>query len=332
MSVSTRNLGKAPTGRQIPLVGLWTGFVVAALLLMDLVQGAFYGVIVVSLGSALLLVSALIPRFRRSLGWLRRRADGPDLVAIAVLYAAVVGLFRLGFGVFTTDNMLWFFLAFAMGLLLGVAGPVVYQVWIRGGSLGDLGIGARRWRSTAALALLFAAVQFSITLWGYDLPRPVDWVPLLTMALTVGAFESVFFRGFIQGRLERSFGAIPAVLGAAALYGLYHVGYGMGGDEMLFLFALGIVYAVAFRLTENVLVLWPLLTPLGSFFAQLEAGDIRGELPWASMAGFADVLALMVLVLWLGHRHARKRLRHPGTTIWESTEDRRNATSAVSAG
>ena len=75
---------------------------------------------------------------------------------------------------------------------------------------------------------------------------------------------------------------------------------------MVFLFGLGIVYAVAFRLANNILVLWPLLTPLGSFFAQLESGDSTGDLPWAAILGFADVLALMAAVIWLARRHQRK--------------------------
>ena len=36
---------------------------------------------------------------------------------------------------------------------------------------------------------------------------------------------------------------------------------------MMFLFGLGVVYAVAFGIVHNLLVLWPLLTPLGGFFA-----------------------------------------------------------------
>jgi membrane protease YdiL (CAAX protease family) len=313
--VRTAEPASTRSRRQVELGAVWAVFVVAALLLMDVLEGAAYGVAVLASGGALVVASATIPRFRRSFAWFRSQADARDLVAMAFLYVTVVGLLRLAFSVFTTDNLLWFFLTFATGLLLGVSGPVVYRVWLRGGSLGDLGIGARRWRSTLALAVLFAGVQFSITLWGHDLPRPVEWIPLLTMALTVGLFEAVFFRGFIQGRLEASFGAVPAVLGAAGLYGLYHVGYGMGGGEMFFLFGLGIVYAVAYRLTENVLVLWPLLTPLGSFFAQLEAGDIRGQLPWASMAGFGDVLALMVLILWLTHRREWKRRGQPEAAV-----------------
>jgi hypothetical protein len=125
------------------------------------------------------------------------------------------------------------------------------------------------------------------------------------MSLVVGLFEAIFFRGFIQNRLEASFGTGPAIAGAALLYSLYHVGYGMGVEEMWFLFGLGVVYAVIFRLTTNILVLWPLLTPLGAFFNNLEAGDI--ELPWASIAGFADVAAVMAVAIWLANRSIRKR-------------------------
>jgi membrane protease YdiL (CAAX protease family) len=138
----------------------------------------------------------------------------------------------------------------------------------------------------------------------------VAWVPLLVMSLVVGAFEAVFFRGFVQGRLEASFGAGPAVIGAAILYSLYHVGYGMGGEEMVFLFGLGVVYATAYRLVTNVLVLWPLLTPLGAFYNNVDAGDI--DLPWASIAGFVDVAVLMALAIWLTDRRA---VRSSGSSI-----------------
>jgi membrane protease YdiL (CAAX protease family) len=296
---------------------------------MDVLQDARFGGAVLVLGGTLAAASATIPAFRAALAWLRRRADARDLVAVAAVYLVVVGLLRLAFGGFTTDRMLWFFLTFAAALLLGVGGPVFYQVRIRGGSLEDLGIGTRRWRSTVVLGLLFAGVQFSITLWGYELPRPVDWIPLTVLALAVGLFEAVFFRGFIQGRLEASFGVIPAVVGAAALYGLYHVGYGMDASEMFFLFSLGIVYAVAYRLTQNVLVLWPLLTPLGYLFASLDAGDMQGDLPWASIAGFGDVLGLMALILWLAHRYERKRRSRPKMSPRERLETVRHQAPAT---
>lgn len=160
---------------------------------------------------------------------------------IGALYITVVGLFKLAFGVFTTGNIAGFFLSFAAAMLVGVLGPLVYTAWVRRLPLISLGIGLQRIRSTAALAVVFAGVQLMVTLWGFLLPAPVDWVPLLLMSVTVGFFEAVFFRGFIQGTLERNFGAAPAVLVAAALYALCHVGYGMGGSEMVFLLGLGVV-------------------------------------------------------------------------------------------
>jgi membrane protease YdiL (CAAX protease family) len=147
-------------------------------------------------------------------------------------------------------------------------------------------------------------VQFFLTLARAQYPAPEAWLPLLAMALPVGLFEAVFFRGFIQNRLEASFGLLPAVVGAASLYGLYHVGYGMGIGEVAFLAGLGIVYAVAFRVAGSILVLWPLLTPLGSLFNQIQSGDI--VMPMESILGFADVMVLMLAAIWFARRHERR--------------------------
>lgn len=282
---------------------VWIVFVVVALLLMDVIGLRVYGVLVPLLAAGLWMTLKLWqPRTSHEAS-----GDSRDLLVIGALYVVVVGLLRLAFVVLTPQRLTGMFLAYAAALTIGVVGPVVYTTWIRRRPLATLGVGWHRWRTTALLALVFAAVQFSITLWGYAPPQPIDWVPLLTMALTVGVFEAVFFRGFIQGRLEALFGTGWGVLGAAALYAVYHVGYGMPAGEMVFLFGLGVTYATAYRLVENILVLWPLLTPMGSFFNQLASGDLAGQLPWASMAGFGDVLAVMGVALWLASRSERRR-------------------------
>jgi uncharacterized protein len=284
----------------VPLV--WVGFVLASLLALDLLSLTVWSIAVPLAAATLWLVSA---------GWWRSPSirlpgtlDQRDLAVIAALYLAVVGLWRLAFTVFSADRWLGLFLCFGGGMLLGVVVPVIYTVWLRRRPLASLGIGTHQLRTTLALGVLFGGVQAVTMLWAYRLPAPVDWVPLLVGALTVGLFEAIFFRGFIQGRLEASIGTGPAAAGAALLYALYHVGYGMGLGELSFLFALGVVYAVAYRLTSNILVLWPLLTPLGGWFNMLEPGDIH--MPWAAILGFADVLGLMALVIWRAHKRQRR--------------------------
>jgi uncharacterized protein len=279
----------------------WVGWAVFALLLMPLVGQWEWLYLACVAGSALVVSLVVRPALPRPAG----EAMARDLAVIAILYVVVVALMRLAFVAFGTDRIPGLFLTFAAALLVGVLGPVFYTVWTRAGSLRELGISRDNWQPTMVLAVVFAGVQFGITLWGYALPAPVDWVPLLVMALVVGVFESIFFRGFIQNRLEARFGSRAGIGGAAVLYGVYHVGYGMGLADIGFLTGLGVTYAVAFALARNVLVLWPLLTPMGSFYAQLKNGDI--ELPWASILGFADVAVVMVAALWVAHRHEKKR-------------------------
>jgi membrane protease YdiL (CAAX protease family) len=277
---------------------VWPAFLVLALLFLGTGNGALYGVAVpvAALGVALALPGASSHS--------RHMPDRQDLAVIGGLYLGVVALFTLAFRVFTQDSVAGLFLAFATGMLLGVVGPIVYTVWVRHRPLSDLGLTRSNLRAAVALGLVLGAVQFTMTLWGYALPQPVDWVPLLMLSLTVGFFEAVFFRGFIQTRLASSYGPIAGVGGASALYALYHVGYGMGPAEMLFLFGLGVVYGVAFATVRNIAVLWPLLIPLGSFYNNLQSSDIR--MPWAAILGFADVLGLMAMAVWLAARHHRR--------------------------
>jgi uncharacterized protein len=215
----------------------------------------------------------------------------------------------VAFQVITVQRTVGLFLCYAAGLILGVVGPVIYTVWRRGRPLADLGLTRKNWRQAVGLGLILGAVQFFLTLYGYRLPAAVDWVPLLAMSLMVGLFEAIFFRGFIQTRLSANFGPIPGVVGAAILYAAYHVGYGMGLKEMAFLFALGLVYGVAYACVNNILVFWPLLIPLGSLYNNLRSGGI--ELPWAAIAGFVDVMAIMLTVIWLARRRERRKVDQP---------------------
>ena len=288
------------SGRQV----LWSAWVVGALLLLAVGQPMLYGLVVPLSALVMAVIPGTVPRRTRT-----RSVDWRDLLVIGGLYLAVVGLYWLAFRLFTVASVPGLFLCFAGGLILGVVGAIVYTVWLRGRSMRTLGFRLDNWRETAVLGIVFAGVQFFLTVYGYDLPAPVDWVPLLVMSLTVGLFEAVFFRGFVQTRLTAMFGPVLGIGGAAALYALYHVGYGMGPSEMVFLFGLGVVYAVAFGVVRNLLVIWPLLTPLGGFFANLSEGGF--DLPWISILGFVDVLAVMAAAIVLAFRRERRGAREP---------------------
>jgi uncharacterized protein len=280
---------------------IWVTWLIAALLFLAVGNGLIYGLTIpLTAGLLVLLAPGLVPNPGR-------HVDGRDIRTVLLLYVGVVAALYLAFQFFTVERTLGLFLCYAAGLILGVVGPVIYTVWIRGRPLADLGLTTKNWRQAVGLGLALGLIQFFLTLYGYDLPAPVDWVPLLTMSLMVGLFEAIFFRGFIQTRLSASLGPIPGVVAAAALYALYHVGYGMGIREMVFLFGLGLLYGIAYACVNNVLVLWPVLIPIGSFYNNLQSGGI--ELPWAAIAGFVDVMAIMFAAVWIAHRRERRAVK-----------------------
>lgn len=85
---------------------------------------------------------------------------------------------------------------------------------------------------------------------------------LLPLVMTT-FFEEFLFRGFIQIRLEKYFGSIPAILTSGFLFSLYHLGYpGFRTiNDLLLLFSVGIGFAAAFKLSGNNLIV--------SFFVNL---------------------------------------------------------------
>ena len=82
-----------------------------------------------------------------------------------------------------------------------------------------------------------------------------------------------------------------------------------GLTALVFLFGLGLVSGIAYACVNNVLVLWQVLIPIGSFYNNLQSGNI--DLPWAAIAGFVDVMAVMFAAVWLGHRHELRAVSQP---------------------
>jgi len=77
----------------------------------------------------------------------------------------------------------------------------------------------------------------------------------------------------------------------------------MPASEMIFLFFIGILYAVTFRLTKSVLVLWPVFQPIGQLVTLIKDGL---ALPLLAALGFAEALVVMLVLVWLADRYHRK--------------------------
>jgi membrane protease YdiL (CAAX protease family) len=245
--------------------------------------------------------------FTSLVGDIRWQLNRDTLVAFGSYVLVVVALF-LAFQVFTTEQVAANFVTFGPITLagLGIAVPVLYTVLGQRHSLADLGVTGSRLLPSLILGLVLGWDTYRNTLAPMDVIWTRTEVPLIAMALAVGLFEAIFFRGWLQLRFEAAFGLIPGLIVAALCYSLYHIGYGMTGDEMLFLFGLGLTFGAFFRLTRNVFILWPFYTPVGSIYTNLSEGL---TLPFEATYGFLITIGLMVgVIIWAFiYRHKERR-------------------------
>jgi uncharacterized protein len=201
-------------------------------------------------------------------------------------------------------GMAYFVLYAVVGAALcGVGIPLYWTAVVRRRPVADLGLTTKRLGLSLALQLVFATLLYFATLAKVQLPPVEQLVPLVALALAIGFFEAVFWRGWVQLRLEAAFGIIPAILLGSALYAAYHIGYGMPLSEMVFLFFIGVLFAVVFRLTKSVLILWPAFQPMGQLVTLIKDGL---TLPLLAALGFVEVLILMLVLVWLANRYQTK--------------------------
>jgi hypothetical protein len=244
--------------------------------------------------------------------WTPNRAD---LAVVGASWVLVVSALRIATSVITEDRGGWYFVMYAIvgATILGLGIPLGWMTLVRHRPLADLGLSLHNWRVILPVQLALAAALYLTAFRDIQVPARDAFLPLVALALAIGFFEAVFWRGWVLLRLEESFGLVPAILLGSALYALYHIGYGMDPGEMVFLFFIGIMFAVAFRMAGSVLILWPLFQPAGQL-ATLIRDDL--DLPLIATVGFGEVLVAMLAMVWLAGRYLR---RHPRQAATRST-------------
>lgn len=236
-----------------------------------------------------------------------------DLLVVGLSWLLVVGALYTAttfVGTRVWGGMAYFTLYAVVGAtLFGIGIPLWWTVGVRRRPLSDLGLTTRRLPASIAVQLVLAGLQYAQTLAKTGLPSFDQLLPLLALCLAIGFFEAVFWRGWVLLRLEEAFGLIPAILLGSLLYAAYHIGYGMPGSEMFFLFFIGVMFAVVFRLTKNILILWPVFLPIGQLLTLVKDGL---SLPFAATLGFFEVFLIMLALVWLAHRFYRKHTERCG--------------------
>ena len=226
-----------------------------------------------------------------------------DLIVVAISWLLVVG--ALSTATFVLGQAVWggiaYFLMYAVvgAALCGIGLPLLWMAGVRKRPLSDLGITTRQWKLSLAIQILLTLVINLPRLLQLEFPPFGQLLSLATMALAIGLFEAIFWRGWVQLRLEEAFGILPSILLASLLYAVYHIGYGMPASEITFLFFIGLMFAVVFRITSSILILWPFFQPMGQLITLI---NDKLALPPVAALGFVEAFAVMIVLIWLANK------------------------------
>lgn len=231
-----------------------------------------------------------------------------DLIAVAISWLLVTAALYTATVIVGPEigGGMPYFLLYAVltATILGVGIPIYWTVFVRGRSIADLGFTTRWLGLSLMLQVVLAAVQAYSLRSQLSLPAYQQLIPLIALSLAIGFFEAVFWRGWVLLRLEDSLGLIPALLIGSLMYAVYHIGYAMPLSEIVFLFFIGLMFAIVFRLTKNIFILWPLFQPMGQMVTLV---NDQLSLPLVATLGFVDVLLAMAAIVWLASRYYQKR-------------------------
>lgn len=223
-----------------------------------------------------------------------RWKPGQDTVVAAVTAVLMTPAYYLGAQVFHGVLGLVIFTVLTNGVL-NVLFPAYYMLKIRGERLDELGITIRRWWMALAVSIAWSLLSWKGLQRELQSHPNIDLMPHLIFNGLI-LWEPFFVFGWLQLRFERAFGLIPGILLAACSFGAYHLGtYPLPGVVMLA--AIGVGYGILFRLTKNLLTLWPLTWAVASSIGTLQ-GNMQFD--WGQVATYAVLLLVQIAAIaWM---------------------------------
>jgi len=112
-------------------------------------------------------------------------------------------------------------------------------------------------------------------------------------------WEPFFVYCWLQLRYEKYFGIIPGMFLAALSFMAYHIGT-FPSEFLLPLFLSGLFYAIIFRITKNILIIWPFSFAMGSFIGTLQ---FNAGFNWEQVMLWSIILAVQITFIWITSRH-----------------------------
>jgi membrane protease YdiL (CAAX protease family) len=180
----------------------------------------------------------------------------------------------------------------AGSVFLNVVFPAYYVLRVRGEGLAELGVRFDNWRSALVASVLVTLVHLPGLFAAVREHPQVDLLPhLLFNGLIL--WEPFFVYGWLQLRYERAFGVLPGILLAGLSFAAYHAGT-FPPAYLPTLLVWGVFDAVAFRVTRNLLTLFPFTWAAASGAGTLEGGFAMG---WFEVAVYVVVLVIQSLTL-----------------------------------
>jgi hypothetical protein len=164
-----------------------------------------------------------------------------------------------------------------------------------GRPLRELGITQEGWKRSLIISLVLSILFLYFILHQYS-SYGMALVPhLITNGIIL--WEPFFLFCWLQLRFDEAFGIIPGILMAGACLGAYHIGT-YAPSMILVLAVSGIIFAALFRITSNLLIMWPLTWSLASAEGTLKGGFVFG---WDSVLFSGLILAVQaafIFYLW----------------------------------
>ena len=239
------------------------------------------------------------------------RHTGAALAASLLPALLSTGLLFLAQGSLPYSLFLW------LGIfgLCGFALPWAYVLGVERGTPAALGLHGRRWKTSLLLSLLFAAGSL-VPVLRADLSQyePRHLLGAVVHLNVGGLFELFLYYGFLHLRLRDAFGTLPAIVGSAAIYSVWHVGTELPlhphpASALLMLFVVGLLCHALFATTYNLLVIWPFFFTVGvmnDFILNLDLPDVIGrDLTWPAF-GWALALGLPAAIWTLARWRERR--------------------------